>query len=248
MQKTLFIIFALLFSSTLSFADAPYNAWWQKANNFFQQKEYDSAALYYEKVSALQPQDAAVYYNLGNAYYRLNKIGPAVLNYQRALQIDPKYKEAQDNLTLTEARIGNRIPSGGDIFFVKWWDATTSPQKAGTWAVISLIIFLTVIVILVAKRFRATIKIPGQIVGVLSFLWIVFMAFAVTAANKKVSGNKAVIMQNDAPLLTDPKGKTQALVPEGTTVRLKETDGSWVEVQLPDGRNGWMQTSLLNKI
>ncbi|MGN6569082.1 MAG: tetratricopeptide repeat protein [Flavipsychrobacter sp.] len=248
MQKTLFILFALLFSSTLSFADAPYNIWWQKANNFFQQKEYDSASFYYEKVSALHPQDAVVYYNLGNAYYRLNKIGPAVLNYQRALQINPKYKEAQDNLALTEARIGNRIPSGGDIFFIKWWNTITSPQKAGMWAVVSLIIFLAVIIILLTRRFGASIKIPGQAVGVLSFLWIVFMAFAVTAANNKASSNKAVIMQNDAPLLTDPKGKTQALVPEGTTVKLKGTEGSWAEIQLPDGRNGWMQTSLFDKI
>lgn len=248
MQKTLFILFAFLFGSILCNAETSYNTWWQKANTFFQQKDYDSAAVYYEKLAALAPQDAVVYYNLGNTYYRLNKIGPAVLNYQKALNINPKYKEAQDNLTLTEARISNRIPNGGNIFFVKWWQSATSAQKAGTWAIVSLLTFLLVIAILLAKRFRNAMRVPGQLIGVLCFVWVICMTFAVTAANNKASSSKAVVMQNDAPLLTEQKGKTQSLVPEGTTVKVKDIDGGWAEVQLPDGRNGWMQTSLLNKI
>jgi len=248
MQKTLFILFAFLFGSLLCKADSPYNTWWQRANNFFQQKEYDSAAAYYEKISALAPQDAVIYYNLGNSYYRLNKIGPAVLNYQRTLNINPQFKEAQDNLTLTEARIGNRIPNGGNIFFVKWWQSITSAQKAATWAIVSLLIFLLTIGMLLARRFRNNMRVPGQLIGVLCFAWVICMTFAVTAANNKASSGKAVVMQNDAPLLTEQKGKTQSLVPEGTTVKVKDMDGNWTEVQLPDGRNGWMQASLLNKI
>src|SRR4051812_15187191 len=84
-----------------------YSAQWEKAGNFYSNKQYDSAAYYYEQIAALKPRNAAVYYNLGNSYYRLNLIGPAVLNYERALHIDPSYKEAQDNLSLTQSRITN---------------------------------------------------------------------------------------------------------------------------------------------
>lgn len=250
MQKKLFILFIFLFSGIASsFAEAPYDGWWLKGNALYQQKEYDSAAYYYEKIAALQPQNATVYYNLGNTYYRLNKIGPAVLNYERALNINPKYKEAKDNLTLTQARIGNRIASGTDIFFVKWWKSTTQGETASTWAVVSLLIFLLVIAALIIKRFRGNaIRIPSQLVGFLCFVWVVCMGFAVTAAKNKSAGNKAVVMQNDAPLLNGQKGKTQSLVPEGTTVEIKDSNDGWVEVLLPDGRRGWMQTSLLNKI
>ena len=48
---------------------------WAKANAFYQQKNYDSAAVYYEKIAAGKPRQAAVFYNLGNTYYRLNRIG-----------------------------------------------------------------------------------------------------------------------------------------------------------------------------
>ncbi len=103
---------------------------WQKGNSFYQQRQYDSAAWYYEQISAAKPGNAEVYYNLGNTYYRLNKINYAVLNYERALRLNPDYAEAKDNLLLAQSRITNHIQSAGDIFFISWWQATTHGRKA----------------------------------------------------------------------------------------------------------------------
>src|SRR4051812_17230234 len=120
MRRTLSIVFVLLFVSLCSIA-ADNGLQWKRGVAFYEQKEYDSAVYYFEQLAAMKPKDAVVYYNLGNTYYRLNRIAPAVLNYERALKVDPGYKDAKDNLALTQNRIPNRIAEAEDIFFVKWW-------------------------------------------------------------------------------------------------------------------------------
>lgn len=229
-------------------AAAPYDIWWQRANGLYTQKQFDSAAYYYEKIAASEPGNAEVYYNLGNAYYRLNRIGLAVLNYERALRIDPDYKDAKENLALTQSRIANKVPDVQDIFFVSWWNSLTSPGKATAWTITCLIIFIVVLGILLLRRLNKLNSVPPQLIGLLSLLWVVFLCFAFFSAQNAADSHEAVVMQSDAPLLNTVQGKTQSLVPEGTTVRLSEIKGNWVEVRLPDGRTGWMQQSLLTKI
>ena len=75
----------LLILSTALFANVDYNKLWGIANKHYSQKNYDSAVIYYEKIAASHPQDAVIYYNLGNAYYKLNQITPAIINYEMAL-------------------------------------------------------------------------------------------------------------------------------------------------------------------
>ncbi len=145
MMKKSCLLLLLFLSALQSFAEMPYADWWQKANLFYQRKEYDSAAGYYEKIASLHPDNATVYYNLGNTYYRLNKIGPSVLNYQRALKINPSYTEAKDNLELTQSRIPNRIQQSPDIFFVTWWKNISKSSAAGLWATVSLMLFLVLL-------------------------------------------------------------------------------------------------------
>src|SRR5579875_3894304 len=130
MRTLTIIILTILCTDLKSFAADTYNNLWQKGNNYYQQKQYDSASYYYEQIAVRQPQNADVYYNLGNTYYKLNNIGLAVLNYRRALRINPDFKEAKDNLFLTESRINNRIPYSGDIFFIKWWKSLTRETRA----------------------------------------------------------------------------------------------------------------------
>lgn len=222
---------------------------WKKANSFYQQKQYDSAAYYYEQLTALQPQDAEVYYNLGNAYYRLNQVGPAVLNYERALHIRPSYKEAEDNLALTQSRITNRISPIPDIFFLNWWHSITTASLAGTWAGISLLLFLIVISMLIAGRFNKMPTIPVQLYVAIGIIWLITLSFAFAAAGNKADSCKGVVMSMDAPMFAAPKqSKPQNVVPEGTTVELLNENNGWVEIKLPDGRAGWMERELLAKI
>jgi tetratricopeptide (TPR) repeat protein len=249
MKKLLSVISILVFF-TLQSSAIDYNRLWKQGNAFYEQRQYDSAAYYFEQIAVLKPQNAEVYYNLGNTYYRLNKIAPAVLNYERALRINPGYKEAKDNLALAQGRISNHIAPVSDIFFVRWWESLTAPDMVTAWAVFALVAFIVIIAIAFAKRFqRAGSGIPVQVQGILGLVCFCFLILAFSSARSVTDQDKAVVMENDAPLMSaEQKGKPLMLVPEGTTVKILNEKGMWVEVSLPDGRSGWLQQDVLDKI
>ena len=246
--SSLFIFFLLLHQQGI--ANIPYNHYWQKANSFYQEKQYDSAAYYYEQLAAHHPKNSEIYYNLGNAYYRLNNVGSSVLNYERALKFSPGNKEAKDNLEITKSRIINRIPQTEDIFFVKWWKSITRTTLAETWAILSLVVFLVILSVFVLRRWdRATSWLRPQFITALTVLWICLLVIAYVAANKTQTSSRAVVMRPDAPLRTEnKKEKTQKLIPEGTVVKLDTEEGGWVRVTLPDGTAGWVEKSAVEKI
>lgn len=240
----------LILLCTSAFASAPYNRIWQKANQFFERKQYDSAIHYYEKLAAHNLNNEEVYYNLGNAYYRANQIGPAVLNFERALQINPDYKAAKDNLTLTRSRIGNRIQHPEDIFFVRWWKSLTKQNLSFAWSVVSLIVFLAALVTLILRRLNKAPSWMRPGVTLATFiLFGVFLFFAYISSQRAVKEDAAVVMRPDTPFRQDSKtSRTQSLVPEGTVVSVEQEQETWMQVTLPDGRTGWMQKDALEKI
>ncbi len=249
MNRILTIIVVTLLCPFMGRA-ADHRQQWKQATDHYLQKQYDSAAFYFEQIAAGRPQNAELYYNLGNSYYRLNRIGMAVLNYERALRIDPSYKEAQDNLAITQARITHQLPQTEDIFFIRWWKSTTSHTHATLWAVASLITFALIFVVLWLRRFSAVgQRIPRQLAGILAFVFVVYLVFAVVAARNSQDAAAAVVMDDDAPMLNaDLKGKPLALLPEGATVKVRSERGQWLEISLPDGRTGWIDKAQVVRI
>lgn len=245
-----FIILLLLFCSSFLYAKEDLNVIWQKANKAYEHKDYESAAFYYEKIATTKPHETVVYYNLGNAYYKLNQIAPAILNYERALQVDPGNKEAADNLSIAQSRITNRLAIVPDIFFVRWWHAITAANHTGMWAIISLLIFSFLVGYgIIRKIKRSNSVLPVQLRAGIITLFILCVIFGFTSANNQTSPDKAVVMQNETPLYTSTQQTKPALyVPEGTTIKCGKELQGWVEVILPDGRNGWIRTDAITRI
>lgn len=250
MKKIVSITAAIILTALHSLATVNYAQLWDKANGFYLQKQYDSALVYYVQIAASKPQNPEIYYNLGNTYYRLNKIPNSVLNYERALRFDPNYKDAKENLALAQGRIANRIPYSGDIFFIKWWNALIN-GKSTLWAIAALVPFCLLMILMIVRRFRKSSQafLPGQLLGILWVVCIAFLVLAFFSSKNKEQYDGAVVMFNDAPLMNpDLKGRPLTLVPEGTTVRILDKKDNWAEVRLPDGRTGWIQQSLMEKI
>lgn len=250
MKRLLGILVILLSGAALAGA-VDYNALWQKGNAFYQQKQYDSAAVYYSQLSAQKPRNAVVYYNLGNTYYRLNKVALAVLNYERALKINPDYRPAKENLTLTRERISNKIHESEPIFFVRWWQSVTKPALATVWAISALVVFVLLHVLLFLRRFgrRYVGHIPFQVMFILVFVLCILLLFSIISAQKSHRQTTAVVMEKDAPLMSNGlKGKPLLLIPEGTTVDIRDERDGWLEISLPDGRTGWVRPELVTKI
>ena len=229
-----------------SIADA-----WQKGTEHYRQKKYDSAAVYFNRVATARPHSTDVFYNLGNTYYRMDKIGLAILNYERALHADPDNKNAKANLLVAQNHMSNHVQEADTIFLVTWWDVLISASLQTTWALLSLLLSVAAVAVMWVRK-KATKTGAGKVsplLVALGVIWFCTTVLAIASAAGSAGDNAAVVMQEDAPLMQEAHaGKAVSLIPEGTLVRIKGSKESYIEVTLPDGRTGWMKQELVNKI
>lgn len=245
MSKHLTLLISLFTISTFSFAGN--QNWWEQGNLHYQEGRYDSAAFCYEQIEG---RNTDVYYNLGNAYYKLNEIGEAILYYERALKANPNNNLAYENLYLTQSRINNRIQPIQKIFFIRWWISITQGSYANTYAILSIILFILLIAYLSALKLGViNINLPKQLLWGVGIACILFTSLGLAAANRQTAENLAIVMENNASLMKKPDyGNSSSLIPEGTKVNIIDITEGWYEVKLPDGRTGWMIKEDITKI
>ena len=234
---------ALIIISVLhTIAATSVDALWKKGNEQYKAKQYDSALSNFVQVAVANPGIPEVYYNIGNTYYRLNNIPQAVLYYEKAIHLQPGYVEAKENLLVTQNRIPNHIVATPDIFFIRWWSQLSQGALANMWAILAIVTFTVIVLIMLANRLRKGGRIvPVQVNGILWLVWLGMLVLAIASGKNASGAHIGVVMQQDAPLLTpDLKGKPLALLPEGTTIKVKNRSGEYAEVTLPDGRNGYL--------
>src|SRR5436309_5610161 len=96
------IICAFLISSAFAQSDATF----AKANQEYADRNFKEAIDGYGQLVRSGQWSANLFYDLGNAYFRAEDFGHAILNYERALALESHHPEAQANLRIArdEAR------------------------------------------------------------------------------------------------------------------------------------------------
>src|SRR5579859_4188461 len=101
-------------------ASAAYNLQ-DSGNAAYAKGNYAKAITFYTKFLDGVYESSAVYYNLGNCYYKTNEIGKAILNYEKAKRLSPGDADIQFNLQLANQKTTDKI-SESQLFLVTWWD------------------------------------------------------------------------------------------------------------------------------
>ena len=70
------------------------------ANLYFDRRDFQDAAAWYEKTLTLDPENVDARTDLGTAYFNLNRPRDAVREFQRSLKIDPHHQAALFNLSV----------------------------------------------------------------------------------------------------------------------------------------------------
>ena len=208
----------------------------KEAEVAYTKEDYAKAIELYEGILKSNGESAAVYYNLGNAYYKAGKIAPAILNYERCLLLDPGDSDARFNLQMARQKTIDKIEPVGDFFLVKWFKSVENLGSADSWAKTGIVCFLLLI---------------GFYLGVLFIIMVVFAnIFASDQKDEMINRKHAIVF---APTVTvksspDASGTDLFVLHEGTNVTVKSTLGEWSEIELEDGNVGWMPSKDIEKI
>lgn len=225
----------------------------KEAEEAYAKEDYTQAIELYESVLKSYGESAMVYYNLGNAYYKVGKVAPAILNYERALLLNPGDSDTRFNLQVARQKTVDKIEPIGEFFLTRWIGTMEDVYSADGWAKWGVASFLFFIGCLVLFFFSKWIRLKkiGFFAGI-CFLLISLVAnlFADSQQDKLLHRADAIVFASTVTVKSSPdaSGTDLFILHEGTKVTIKSTLGEWSEIQLEDGNVGWMPSKEIQQI
>ena len=223
-----------------------------EADSLYSAGKYQEAITLYQKI--LQRGDnAAIYYNLGNAYYRLHDMGHAILNYERAANREPGDADIRFNLALARSKTVDKIESADGFFLVYWFRSFLNSMNTDQWGRLSIAAFLLTLcgaLFYVFGRRISVRKIGFWVAAAMLFLTVVFNIFAYLQRKQYLDNTHAIVMDTGL-IKSSPAASGTVLftLHEGTKVKILDNSmRDWVEIELSDGKSGWMQKADIEMI
>lgn len=220
-----------------------------EADSAYVQEDYATAAQFYQMMIDSCGGSAQLYYNLGNCYYRQDSIARAILNYERARLLDPSDDDIRFNLEMARAKTVDRVMPANEMFFVSLFHRLVLSFSLQTWSWLGLLTFLLMLAAIAAYFFLPTLS--GKKIGfTVAIVALLISLFANLAAYQQLhhmeDRDNAVIMSSSVVVKSTPSqaGTDLFILHEGTRVEIKDdTMNDWVEVQVSDGKAGWISRS-----
>ena len=218
----------------------------QIGNSLYENGRFAESAQAYEQLVAQGVHDSAVYYNLGNAYFRQGDVGRAIFNYQRAAQLAPRDADIQANLTMARAQAIDQLPAASSSPLENFASTTRQYLTLNEMALLALgLWFLFGIVWLVYRQLGNGRSKEGlQYVLILSGLLMVIATFSL---GSRIYGEnnrqQAVVIAEVVDVSAGPSADTitEFDLHSGAEIELLEQRGEWVRLALSGGQvQGWV--------
>jgi len=224
-----------------------------KATTLYQKGDYTQAAAVYSSILKSGKESSALYYNLGNTYYKLNNVPESIYYYEKALQLDPENADAKNNLIFANQMKVDAITPLPKTWVRQLSDGIVGLFSAHTWAVLSIIgVFAFVLSFLLYYFVERT-----ALKRTFFSLMLVFLFFAVGSytlahfCHKQVSQTQyAILFDKTVRVFSDANAYSSEVMQlhEGTKVEIIEDAKDWVKIRLVNGKTGWTKVNSLRKL
>jgi len=217
----------------------------KEAEIAYTQENYEEAIQKYESILTNYGESSQIYYNLGNAYYKAGNIASAILNYERALLLDPGDGDIRFNLQLAKQRAVDKIEPVGEFFLKRWYHSVQALGATDSWAKLGIFSFLLFIGCLLLFFFSRWVRMKkaGFYLGIVFLVIVIFSnIFARNQKNELINRTEAIVFSPTVTVKSSPdaSGTDLFILHEGTKVSIKSTLGEWNEIESEDGNVGWM--------
>lgn len=240
----IFLFFTQLFWTQKSF---------EEGNSMYQKEKYNEAVTEYESVLSANKESADLYFNLGNAYYKLNKVAPSIYNFEKALVLKPNDKDILNNLEFAKKLTIDEIKETQKVGFEKLLRDFTGKYHYDLWAWISVGFAILFLVFFIGYYFSGTTMLK-RFFFVGMFIIIIFLIISILSAffEKSYFDNEkpAIVFAEVAEVKSEPRSSaTDAfMLHEGTKVMVVEKIRGWSKIELLDGSDGWIESNSIKEV
>lgn len=227
---------------------------WTAGVQAYTDGKFSDASAAWTSIEESGQKSAKLYYNLGNAWFKQGNYPKAILNYERALRLDPSYSDARYNLEFTNNFVQDKIEPVPEFILKSFARKICYLMSSNAWAAIFLVLFAAALMMGLLFLLGASVgkRRAGFYCGiVLLLLSAGALSFSVWQKSDSVKTDTAIVMSPVSSVKSSPSSgssKDLFVIHEGTKVTILDEVGSWKNIALADGRQGWITSNELEVI
>ncbi|MFO7673126.1 MAG: tetratricopeptide repeat protein [Lutibacter sp.] len=251
MMKRFIFILALMIGS-ISFAQTS-GELFSKANDFYKNRQYTKAIEVYLNIEKSGLESDDLFFNLGNSYYKLNKVAPSIYYYEKALKLNPMHQDASNNLVFAKRMTIDIIEDLPKTFLQRFSSNVIQKLTYNTWAILAVIASFLAAVLFLLYYFSDAPKRK-----ILYFNITIFAVFVMTVTVIFSYSNYETIQKSSKAIIFSPKseiknapsldGETVFELHEGTKVTILDALSNWKKIKIADGKIGWVNIADIKEI
>jgi tetratricopeptide (TPR) repeat protein len=230
------LLACVILAITTGFA-AEISTGFDSANKLYEQGKFADAASAYEKLVQSGPVSSALYFNLGNAYFKSSQLGHAIAAYHQAEKLSPRDPEVRANLQFVRGQVqGPTLSSTG-------LQRGLASLTLNEWATLAAVLFWLSLSLLVVTQFRPAWKQPLRNFLVLSGAATLVVGACLAATWVNNSTPAAIVVSHDALIRNGPLDEAPGnlTIHDGAEVSILDSKSDWLQVRVDGNRIGWVK-------
>ncbi|MCP4976457.1 MAG: tetratricopeptide repeat protein [Maribacter sp.] len=243
MKQLLYIIVMLI----ASFGNAQNEALFNRATDSYNNGDYQKSIDYYSEILENGQHSAELYFNLGNAYYKLNEIAPSIYNYEKALLLSPNDSDIKNNLSYAQNMTLDAIEVMPETGLAKIYKTITGVMTFDQWSYTAVMFMILFVLLYIAFYYfkyatKKRIAFIGSIVSL--FISVIAAVFAFVQYNDFIADQPAIVYDSEVQIKAEPNKRSEAIfvLHEGTKVNVLEGLNEWKKIKIVDGKTGWVSS------
>ncbi|MCI4670667.1 MAG: tetratricopeptide repeat protein [Bacteroidia bacterium] len=209
---------------------------YNRANTAYMAQQFSQAAEVYDSLIREGYVYEDLFYNAGNAHYKLGHIGSAILNYERVLKINPGNENAAHNLKLAKEKTIDKLEQQPELFLNKWFKDIYRSKNASQWKAFAMIwiwvafAFGALFIFVPLKVLKQVGFFGAILAAVISFIGL---GLGLSKGMGSALSSEAIVMTPAAYIKEAPDGQTDLLIlHEGSKVKILDEIGEWRKVRI----------------
>ncbi len=217
----------------------------EQGNTLYNEGNYEAAITKYENILDNGKHSAELYFNLGNAHYKLNHIAPSIYYYEKALLLDPNDQELKNNIGFARNMTIDAIETVPEVGFSKFEKNISKSMTFEQWGISAIVLVVLFMILFLTYYFAySSMRKRLAFIGSTASLLLAIVALALAFHNYSLVKNDrpAIVFAQETQVKSEPNLRSNEafVLHEGTKVQVLDTVNKWKKIRLADGKTGWI--------
>lgn len=225
----------------------------EQGKELYKAEKYQEAVNSWMKIIDNKQHSSELYFNLGNAHYKLNNIGPSIYYYEKALLLAPNDNDIKNNLAFAKNATVDDIEPLPKTIFNKWYTTIADVLTFEGWAMATVALSIGFALLFLLYYFSYSEE-KKRLFFMTALLSILFFGMSISMAfstyEDAIKNQPAIIFSESIEVKDAPNlgSETSFTLHEGTKVQIIEKEDDWVKIEIANGKEGWIPLSDLKEL